>query len=114
LHLDHLDSVVVIALVGRAAAVLEQQALEPAVVGLAHRCVDADVGRDPGQYDVVDAAQTQHELEIGRTERALTGFVDDRFAFRGREVRDDLPAGFAAHQYAAARPGITDARTDLA
>ena len=46
----------VVAEVGGAAAVLEQQALEAAVVGLAHGGVDADVGGDAGQDEVVDAA----------------------------------------------------------
>ena len=45
-----------VAAVGRAAAILEQQALEAAIVGLAHGGVHADVGGDAGQGEVVDAA----------------------------------------------------------
>ena len=55
LHLDHLDGGEVVAVVGRRGAVLHQQALEAAVVGLAHGGVHADVGRDAGEYDVADA-----------------------------------------------------------
>ena len=114
LHLDHLERVVVVALVGRAAAVLQQHAFEAAVVGFAHRGVDADVGGDAGQHDVVDAAQPQHQLEVGGAERALAGLVDDRLAGQRRELGNDLPAGLAAHQDAAARAGIADAGADLA
>ena len=113
LHLDHLDGVVVVALVGRAAAILQQQALEAAVVGFAHGGVDAYVGGDAGEHDVVDAAQPQHQLEVGGAERALAGLVDDRLAVARRELGNDLPARLAAHQDAAARPGIADAGADL-
>ena len=80
LHLDHLDRGVVVAAVGRAAAILEQQAFEAAVVGLAHGGVDADVGGDAGQHDVADAAGAQDQLEVGGAERALARLVDDRLA----------------------------------
>jgi hypothetical protein len=114
LHLDHLQRVLVVALVGGGAAILEQHAFEAAVVGLAHRGVDADVGGDAGQHDVLDAAQPQHQLEVGGAERALAGLVDDRLARQRRQIGDDLPAGLAAHQDAAARAGIADAGADLA
>ena len=87
LHLDHLERVVVIAFVGRAAAILQQQAFEAAVVGLAHGGVHADVGGDAGQHDVVDAAQAQHQLKIGGAERALARLVDDRLARRAAQAR---------------------------
>src|SRR5207248_544037 len=44
LHLDHLQRMLVVALVGRAAAIVQQYAFEAAVVRLAHGGVDADVG----------------------------------------------------------------------
>ncbi len=77
---DHLDRGGVIAGVGRAAAVFEDQAFEAAVIGLAHGGVDADVGRDAGQNEVVDPARAQDEFEVGGAERALAGLVDDRLA----------------------------------
>src|SRR5947209_8089829 len=58
--------------VGRGATVLQQQALEPAVAGLAQRAVDAAVGRDAAQHQVGDAAEAQDRFEIGRVERALS------------------------------------------
>ena len=113
LHLDHLQRVVVVALVGRGAAILDQHAFKAAVVGLAHGGVDADVGGDAGEHDVLDAAQPQHQFEIGGAERALAGLVDDGLARQRREIGDDLPAGFAAHQHPAAWAGIADSRADL-
>ena len=77
---------VVVALVGRAAAILQQQAFEAAIVGLAHGGVDADIGGDAGEHDIVDAAQPQHQLEIGGAERAFARLVDDRI--RRRAARD--------------------------
>jgi hypothetical protein len=114
LHLDHLQRVVVVAPVGRAAAVLDQHAFEAAVVGLAHRGVDADVGGDAGQHDVLDAAQPQHQFEVGGAERALAGLVDDGLARQRRQIGDDVPARLAAHQDAAARTGVADPGADLA
>src|SRR6202008_3833339 len=77
LHLDHFQRVVVIAPVGGAAAVLQQHAFEATVVGLAHGGVDAHVGGDAGQHDVLDAAHAQDQLEIGGAERAFAGLVVD-------------------------------------
>ena len=62
----------------------------------------------------VDAAQPQHQLEIGGAERALAGLVDDRLAGQRRELGDDVPARLAAHQDAAARARIADAGADPA
>ncbi len=114
LHLHHLDRRQMIAVVGRAAAILEQQAFEAAIVALAHRRVHADVGGDAGQHDVLDAARAQDQFEVGRAERALAGLVDDDLAGDRREFVDDLPAGLAAHQDLAAGAGIADAGADAA
>ena len=99
--------------VGGTGAVLEEQALEAAVVGLPHGGVDADVGRDPGQDDVPDPARIQDQLEVRGAERSLARLVDDRLAWFRIEVGDDVPALFAAHQDAAARPRIADPGADL-
>ena len=99
-------------MVGRAAAVRQQQALEAAVVGLAHGGVHADVGGDAGEDHVADAARAQDQLEVGGAERALAGLVDDRLAGQRRELGDDLPARLAAHQDAAARARVADAGAD--
>src|SRR5205085_10093215 len=113
LHLDHLEGGQMIAVVGRAAAILEQHAFEAAIVRLAHGGVDANVGGDAGENEVADLPRPQDELEIGGAEAALAGLVDDRFAGKRRKLCDDLPAGLAAHQDAAARARIADAGTDL-
>src|SRR4051794_16392051 len=114
LHRHHLDRRLVVAPVGGAAAVLEQQALEAAVVGLAHRGVDADVSRDAGQHDIADAAGAQDQLEVGGAERSLARLVDHGLLGERRQPGDDLPAGLAADQDAAAGPGIADAGPDPA
>ena len=114
LHLDHLQRMVVVALVGRAAAILDQHAFEAAIIGLAHGGVDADIGGDAGQHDVLDAAHAQHQFEVGGAERALAGLVDDGLAGSRREIGNDVPAGLAAHQDPAARAGIADPGADLA
>ena len=114
LHLDHLDRCQMVAVVGGAAAILQHQAFEAAVVGLAHGGVDADIGGDAGEDDVFDAALVEDQFQVGGAERALAGLVDDRLAFDRVEFGDDVPARFAAHQDAAAGAGIADAGIDAA
>ena len=99
----------VVAVVGGAAAVGQQQALEAAVVGLAHGGVHADVGGDAGEHEVADAARAQDQVEVGGVERALARLVDDGSPGARRELGDDLPARLAPDQDAAARPRIADA-----
>ena len=112
LHRDHLDRREVVAQIGRAGAVLEEETLEAAVVGLAHGRVHAHVGRDAGEHEVVDAARAQDQLEIGGAERALPGLVDDHLARPRRQFGNDLPARLATHEDLAAGPGIADAGAD--
>lgn len=54
LHLNHLQRRPIISKVGRPCAVFQQKAFVAAIVGFAHRCVDADIGRDAGQNKVGD------------------------------------------------------------
>ena len=74
--------------------------------------MDADIRRNAGQYEVGDAAQPQHQFEVGGKERSFSGLVDHRLAGSWRQFRDDLPAGLAAHQNAAAGAGVADIRTN--
>src|SRR3984957_14360552 len=101
-----------VAAIGGSAAILEQEALESAIVRLAHGGMDADVGGDPGQDDVAKAFGAQHQFEVGGAKRALAGLVDDGLARRRFELRDDFPTRLAAHQDAAARTRIADAGAD--
>src|SRR5208283_1159941 len=96
----------------RRAAILEQQAFKAAIVRLAHGGVHADVGGDAGQHEIVDAARSHDQFEIGRAERALARLVDDRLARLGREFVDDVPARLAAYQNSPARTGVADAGAD--
>ena len=68
-------------------AVLEHQAVVAAVVGLAHRGVDADLGGDAADDELCDAAAAQDGVEVGGVERALAGLVDDRLAGDAASVR---------------------------
>src|SRR5271165_4915808 len=112
LHRHHLDRGRVVALVGRAAAVLNEKAFEAAVVGLAHGRVDADIGGDAGQHQVVDPARAQDEFEVGGAERALAGLVDDRLAGQRLQFVDDLPPRLAADEDLSAGSVVTDAGAD--
>src|SRR5271165_5453106 len=62
----------------RADAIGNDDALVAAVVGLAHGRIDADLGGDPADDQLSDAAVLQHRVEIGGEECALAGLVDDR------------------------------------
>ncbi len=101
-----------VVVVGRAGAVRQDQALVPAIVGLAHRRVHADIGRDAGKDDVVDALEPQQHVEVGGAERALAGLVDDRFAWQRRQFGDDVPAALTADEHSPARPRVADAGAD--
>src|SRR5258708_11070166 len=70
------------------------------------------MGGDPAQHQIIDAALAQDELEIGGAERALSRLVDDRLAGTRRQLRNDLPAGLAAHEDAPARARTADLGAD--
>ncbi len=96
-------------MVGRTTAVFQQKAFVAAVICLAHRRRDADIGGDSGEDNVLDALLVEDEFEVGGAERTLAGLVDDRLAFDRIEFGDDVPAGFATRQDAAAGAGIANA-----
>lgn len=62
-----------------------------AIVGLAHRGIDADFGGHARHGQLLYAAMAKHRLEIGGVKRALAGIVDHGFA-RLRIWRDN-PVG---------------------
>ncbi|EGE55512.1 hypothetical protein RHECNPAF_9300166 [Rhizobium etli CNPAF512] len=101
-----------VAVIGRAAAIFQQQAFETAVIGLAHRGGDADIGGDAGQDDVCDALLVEDQFKVGGAEGTLARLVDDRFAFDRIEFGDDVPSGFAAGQDTPARTRIADPGAD--
>ena len=90
-------------------AVGQHEAAEAAVVGFAHRGVDADFGGDAADDELLDAAVAQDQLEVGGVERALARLVDHRLAGDRVELRDDVVPGLALHQNPAHRPRIADA-----
>ena len=91
-------------------AVFEHEAVVAAVVSLPHRGVDADLGRHPGDDELLHVPVLQDGVQIGGVERALAGLVDDRLAGLGIKLGNDVVAGFAAHQNAAHRAGVADRR----
>ena len=99
-----------VAVVGGAGAIRQHQALEATIIGLPHGGVDADISGDPGEDEVRDTRTAQDQVQVGGVEGSLTGFVDDRFTGQRRDLRDDLPPGFAAHKDASARSNRTDLR----
>src|SRR5580704_4499939 len=114
LHLDHFYRVIVVALIGRATAIFEQQTLETAIIGFTHGRMHADIGGDAGEHQIFDPAQAQQQLEIGSTEGALAGLVDHRLAVARREIRNDVPPRLAANENAAAGALVADAGADAA
>ena len=91
-------------------AVFEHEAVVSAVVGLAHRRVDAHLGRHAGDDELLDASVLEDGVEVGGVERALARLVDHRFAGFGIKLRNDVVAGLAAHENAAHRAGVADGR----
>ena len=49
----------------------------------------------PVSSEILDAARAQDQLEVGRTERPLAGFVDDRLARQRGQFIDDVPVAMA-------------------
>ena len=95
--------------VGRA-AVRNHDAAIAAVVGLAHRGVDADFRGDAAHQEVLDAVLLQDIVELGGVECALARLVDHDLAGARIQRGNDVVAGLAADQDAAHRAGIADAQ----
>ncbi len=92
------------------AAIGQHDAAIAAIIGLAHRGVDADFGGHPAHQKILDAVFPQHVVEFGRVERALAGLVDDDLTVERIQCGTDVVAGFAADQDPPHRPGIADAQ----
>src|SRR5260370_19855336 len=83
LGLDHLETHLLEFGKVRADAVLGDQAVVAAVVGLADGGVDAHFGGDAGDDELGDAAVLEDRMQVGGVEGALAGLVDDRLAAGG-------------------------------
>ena len=117
LHLDHLDRSSVVAGVRGCAAVLQQQALVAAVVGIAHGGVHAHVRRHARQHDVLDALRVQQELQICTRKCQVIMQRQRSVSRRGRKVssatlaistvsRGSQSAGCVAHAVSKHLPGV--------
>ena len=62
------------------AAIGQHDAAIAAIIGLAHRGVDADFGGHAAHQKILDAVFPQDIVEFGCVERALAGLVDDDLA----------------------------------
>ncbi len=109
LRLDHLQAHLVEFREIGGAAVAEHDAAVAAVVGLAHGSVDADLGGDAADDEIVDAVVAQRQPEIGFAEGALAGLVDHRLALGRIELGNDVVTRFAAHEDAAHGALVADA-----
>ena len=110
LGLDHLQAhLVKLGKVG-CAAICQHHAAIAAVVGLAHGGVDADLGGDAADQQILDAVALQHIAELGGVERALARLVDHDLAVERIQFGNDVVAGLAANENAPHRPGIADAQ----
>ena len=92
------------------AAIRQHHAAIAAVVGFAHRGVDADLGGDAADQQILDAVALQHVAELGGVERALARLVDHDLAVERIQFGNDVVAGFAANENAPHRAGIADAQ----
>src|SRR6202008_1887521 len=71
LRLDHAQSHLLKLREVRSDAIGNDEAVVAAVVSLAHRRIDADLGGDPADEQLGDAAVLQHRVEVGGKERAF-------------------------------------------
>src|SRR5882762_517497 len=114
LHLNHFECGQMIAVIRRPGAVGKQEALVPAVVGLTHRGMDADIRGNAGQDNVLDAFLPQKHVEVRAIEGAFAWLIDDRFSGQWGQFGNDLPSRFSPRQNTPARSRIAYARADAA
>ncbi len=96
------------------AAVGQHDAAKAAVVGFAHRGIDADFRGHAGDEQRIDPPVAQHEFKIGLVKCPFARFVDDRLALERIKLRDDVVTGFAANQDASHRTAGADAGGGIA
>src|SRR6516225_309852 len=82
----------------RADAIGHDDAVVPTVVSLADRRIDTDLGGDPADDQLSDAAVLQHRVKVGGEKCTFARFVDDRLARQRVEFGDDVMPSLAAHQ----------------
>src|SRR5271165_4534691 len=95
LRLDHAQPHLLKLREVRADAIGHHDAVVAAVVSLAHRRIDADLGGDPADDQLGDAAVLQHRVEVGGEERSLARLIDDRLARQRVELGDNVVARLA-------------------
>src|SRR6516162_477382 len=109
LRLDHAQPHLLKLREVRADAIGHDEAVVAAVVSLAHRRIYANLGGDPANDQLGDAAVLQHRVEVGGVKRTLARLIDYRLARQRVEFGDDVVPGLAAHQDAAHRARVADA-----
>src|SRR5258706_9280987 len=82
------------------------QTIVAAIVRFADCRIDAHLGGDTGDDELLDAAILQDRVQIGGEERAFTRLVDHGFFGQGVEFRDNVVARFSANENASHRAGI--------
>src|SRR6516162_8776244 len=114
LRLDHAQPHLLKLREVRADAIGNDEAVVAAVVSLAHRRIDANLGGDPADDQLGDAAVLQHRVEIGGEERPLARLIDDWLARQRVELGDNVVPGLTTHQDAAHRARVADAGDEVA
>src|SRR5580658_4234223 len=108
LRLDHVEAGGLEFREIRSDAILDDEAIEAAIIGLAHGRVDAHLRRDARDHELTDRAIVEDGVQIGGEESAFARLVDHRLAGARVELRDDVVPGLAADEDAAERTAVAD------
>src|SRR3981081_33057 len=103
-----------IPIIGCSSAIREDQTFKNAIIRLSHRCVNANIRRNPGEYDVSNSFLPEQHVKISCVEGAFARLVDDRFPRDWGQFRNNLPALFSACENTPAWPLVADACAELA
>ena len=74
--------------------------------------MNANVSGDSTKHDVLNSSSAKEQIQIGRVEGSFAGLVDDGFAFKRRQFRNNFPAWLTTNEDFSARTGIADSGAD--
>ena len=97
-----------------AGAVRQDEAVDPPVIGLTHRGMDAHLGGDAADDELGDAMFGDQVAQFGVVEGALAGLVDHRLARDRIEFGDDVVTKLSDYEDAAHRALVADRHLALA
>lgn len=91
-------------------AVLQDDTVETAIIGLAHGGRNAHIGSHAGNDQVLDPFVPEKEFKISVCKCAATRFVDDRLSWDRVELVNDIVPYFPTDQETAERSLGTDSK----